>query len=53
MSKVLVDYCDSCEETFIENSRSGKERYYDSDICYKCAEAQWEHWNDRQSEYWV
>ena len=53
MSKVMVDYCDSCEQTFVEEELSSLHRYYDSEICYGCAEAQWEHWNDRQSEYWV
>lgn len=51
--KVIVDYCDRCEQTFVQEKNSSLERYYDSEICYGCAEAQWEHWNDRQSEYWV
>lgn len=49
----LLNYCDQCEEEFSQDKNSERERYYESDICYKCAEEQWERWNDRQSEYWA
>ena len=48
----LLNYCGSCEEEFNEDDYSHS-RFYDSEICYGCAEAQWEHYNDRQSEYWA
>lgn len=50
--KTMLDYCDRCEQDFIEDDVH-RQRYYDTEICEECAEAEWEHYNDRQSEYWA
>lgn len=49
----MSERCEHCEEEFVADKKSNLERYYDSELCYGCAEAQWERYNDRQSEYWV
>ena len=43
------EYCEKCERDFSDKV----ERYYGSELCEDCAEAEWERYNDRQSEYWA
>lgn len=45
----MGEYCETCERDFSDTVK----RYYDDVLCWDCAEAAWDRWNERQSEYWA